>query len=75
MMLTVVAKSIIITGMTAVSKEDSARATLVSSEPLHIVVFMASESAPRSTILELGGSFLLIPYFSLALRGRFVAEP
>ena len=36
MMLAVVAKSIIITGMTVVSKADSAKATLVSSEPSYL---------------------------------------
>ena len=75
MILVVVAKSVIITGMTAVSKADSAKATLVNSVPLHIVVFMASESVPRSAILELGGSFLVIPYFSAASSWRVVAEP
>ena len=75
MMLVVVAKRVIITGMTAVSKADSAKATLVNSVPLHIVVFMASESVPRSAILELDGSFLEIPYFSAASSWRVVAEP
>ena len=74
-MLKVVAKSVITTGKTVVSKADSDRATLVSSEPLHIVVFIASESVPRNANLEFGGSFLVIPYFSMASCGRVVAEP